>query len=107
MFSELKECSVIWKGKQETENDNSKVEKLKMNPVGDPNQRDCDKSFHSHCPGDCADSEDFSLLHWDLKRLLREMPETVGFGGWSLIPWASNTDVPVACSDVCACSFDR
>lgn len=38
MFSELKEYSVIWKGKQETGKEiaMSKAGKLKMNPVGVP-----------------------------------------------------------------------
>lgn len=106
MVSELKECSTIRKGKQET--GKSKVEKLKMNPVGDPYQLDCDEFFHFHCSGDSAVSEDFSLLHWDPKRLTAQGDAQINwFGGLVFTALgASNTDVPVACSDICACSFD-
>lgn len=77
-----------------------------MNTVGDPNQRECDEFFHFHCPGDSAVPEDFSLLHWDPKRLLRGCLNQFVWGIGLYCPGASNTDVPVACSDICACSFD-
>ena len=78
----------------------SKAGNLKMNPVGDPNHLDCDKSFHFHCPGDSADSEDFSILHWDPKRLLEGCLNRLAGGLGLYFPGAPNAGAPVGVQTV-------
>lgn len=107
MFSELKEYSVIWKGKQETGKEiaMSKAGKLKMNPVGVPKST---RPWH--------------IFPWGLCRFRKLLtcslaPKETAQGG-CLNEWVSgiglyfpeasrpNTDVPMACSDICACSLE-
>lgn len=101
MFSELKSAQSSGReNKKHWRKIMSKAGKLNKNPVWVSQSRRLWLIFWSHCSGGSADSEDFSLLHRDLKRLGRECLDRLASGDGLHFPGASrsNADVPLAFS---------